>query len=338
MSIPRRAALKGVVIAPLALGLVACGSISTGSRLLSPTAEATLVPSLAPVAVEPAATITVNAGAGLVLPGDDGTLYVATGTGIYGIDPTTNEASQVVDGLTAPYGFNVGFGSAWISRSDETRGWIERYNLTTGALLASIEVGRMPLETLTAFGSVWVPNHHSGSVSRIDPETNAVVATIEIPASDPYALAADEEMVWSTSPNGGFVSGIDPESNTVEIEARASACGVTALAGRVWAAACESQLTMIFSAADGGQLGRIRAGLPISDGERYWATLTPMTGPVSNDVPSLVLIAIDPETLSLGRAVETELASPGALVVAFGSLWVTSGDAVFRYALDVLPA
>jgi hypothetical protein len=177
-------------------------------------------------------------------------------------------------------------------------------------------------------------------VSRIDPETNTVVATFEVMDGhgDPYGLAADERMLWSTSPNGGAISGIDPATNSAVLDIRASACGVAALAERVWAAACESRLVIAFPSTGGGEVGRMQAGLPLSDGEHFWVTLMPMAGPVSQDVESLVVSAFDLETLALDAAVDTGIAQPNALSVAFGSLWITSGDEVHRFSLDDLPA
>lgn len=332
---PQKAAAAWAML--VALGLTGCGSVPVVAGPPAGTHEATAT--AAPATIQPTASVRLAAGAGLMLPGEDGALYVATETGIYRVDPRTNEAARVVDGLAAPYGFNIGFQSAWISRADDKHGWIERYDLRDGALVAEIEVGRMPLETITAFGSVWAPNHHSSSVSRIDPNTNTVVATIEVMAGrgDPYGLAADGRMLWSTSPNGGAVSGIDPATNSAVHEIPASACGVAALAGRVWAAACESPLVIAFPSTGGAEVGRIRAGLPLTDGEHFWTTQVPMAGPISGDVGSLVVSAFDPDTLRLGTAVDTGVAEPSALVVAVGSLWVTSGDEVHRFSLDDLP-
>jgi YVTN family beta-propeller protein len=44
-------------------------------------------------------------------------------------------------------------------------------------------------------GAVWVANSGDGTVSRIDPETNAVVATITI-GGTPVGIAFGGETVW----------------------------------------------------------------------------------------------------------------------------------------------
>jgi YVTN family beta-propeller protein len=47
----------------------------------------------------------------------------------------------------------------------------------------------------TGFGSVWVTNYDDGTVSRVDPATNEVVATIEV-GRHPDHIAAGEGGVW----------------------------------------------------------------------------------------------------------------------------------------------
>ena len=46
-------------------------------------------------------------------------------------------------------------------------------------------------------GAVWVVNGSDHAISRIDPETNQVVATIEL-ENEPVRIAADEGAVWVT--------------------------------------------------------------------------------------------------------------------------------------------
>ena len=47
----------------------------------------------------------------------------------------------------------------------------------------------------TGAGSVWVTNYCDGSLSRVDPATNAVVATTEI-GHQPKWLAVGDGRVW----------------------------------------------------------------------------------------------------------------------------------------------
>ena len=44
-------------------------------------------------------------------------------------------------------------------------------------------------------GAVWVANASDGTVSRIDPETNEVVKTIEV-GNAPAGIAVSDGLVW----------------------------------------------------------------------------------------------------------------------------------------------
>jgi YVTN family beta-propeller protein len=61
---------------------------------------------------------------------------------------------------------------------------------------------------------VWVSNFGSATITRIDPATNDVIATID-GGFGPEAVAFNDEFVWVANGRDGTVSKIDPESNTV---------------------------------------------------------------------------------------------------------------------------
>ena len=65
-------------------------------------------------------------------------------------------------------------------------------------VLASIRVGSDPEAIAAGAGSVWVANHFGRSVSRIDPGTDAVVATIPLDFL-PLRVAAASGAVWAAS-------------------------------------------------------------------------------------------------------------------------------------------
>jgi YVTN family beta-propeller protein len=326
----------------LTLVLAACGAgggrtsqlPATPMLSVSPDSSVQATASVAPELLEPTDRIDVGDGASLILFHGEHA-WVAVESGVVRIDPDTDEAVEVIGGLTPPYGFNVGFGSAWISRADEEipRGWIERYDLESGELLASIDVGLMPLETITAFDSIWVPNHHSSSVSRIDPTTNEVIATIEVEGGhgDPYGLAADSRRLWTSSPNGGHISGIDPATNEVVEEVAAWGCGIVAAAGRVWwHSSCKHWRVRAFDAAEPSaieEFGSPPAGMPVTDGQRVWAVA------FSEEGGHLLLTPMDPETLAFGMTIDTGVAEPEGWAVGFGTLWVSKGNEIIRFDL-----
>ncbi len=87
---------------------------------------------------------------------------------------------------------------------------------------AAIQVGILPQLVVVGEGAVWVPNVGSGTLSRIDPETNEVVAVIPIGEADlearrgvPSRAAVGNGFVWAANNNKNSVVQIDPETNEV---------------------------------------------------------------------------------------------------------------------------
>ena len=89
---------------------------------------------------------------------------------------------------------------------------------TAGAVVASIPVGADPGFVVVAEGSVWVKNLGAqpvATVSRIDPTTNTVTATIPVGAGAFGYLAAGDGSVWATNNDANTVSRIDARTNAV---------------------------------------------------------------------------------------------------------------------------
>ena len=78
----------------------------------------------------------------------------------------------------------------------------------------TISVGQEPVGIASTGDAVWVANSGDGTVSRIDPETNEVVATIEVGGA-PEEVAAHEFSVWVYDAESRKVVEIDPSSNEV---------------------------------------------------------------------------------------------------------------------------
>ena len=85
----------------------------------------------------------------------------------------------------------------------------------SGTLIRTIRVGRAPRFIAAGEGAVWSLGQGDGDVTRIDPATGRVVATIpvEVPG-DGGCIAAGVGGVWVTMPDNPF-SKIDPGSNAV---------------------------------------------------------------------------------------------------------------------------
>src|SRR5204863_7276310 len=95
-------------------------------------------------------------------------------------------------------GLAVGFESLWVPRcGDHT---ISRIDLKTGATTATLRTGVAGSEGSIVKGaeSVWVMTDEKGTLARIDPAANAIVAEIYVP-SESYGIAFGEGAVWVTS-------------------------------------------------------------------------------------------------------------------------------------------
>jgi peptide/nickel transport system substrate-binding protein len=115
----------------------------------------------------------------------------------------------------------------------------------------------------TAAGSIWVANNLAGTVSRIDPSSLKVLATVAVGAS-PSALAAADGSVWVGSESSDSVSRIDPRRDVVSgrVVVGGPATSLTAVSGRVWVAV-------------NGDLGTHRGGTLSILGTQRFASIDP---------------------------------------------------------------
>lgn len=114
------------------------------------------------------------------------------------------------------------------------------------ALIIDLGAGSAPMDAAYAFGSIWVANHHSDDVVRLDPSTGEQVARIDIGKhSGPGWFAVTDDAVWVTRQNSQGMARIDPVTNRVVAEqiGDLAPCDAPASAmGAVWYDACDDGL------------------------------------------------------------------------------------------------
>jgi DNA-binding beta-propeller fold protein YncE len=153
------------------------------------------------------------------------------------------------------YALAAGFGSVWAANYED--GTLTRVDARTGRVVASIAgVGRAAEGVAVGFGAVWVSSigpwrkgrggvmvpAGAGTVTRIDPRRNAVVARIRV-GRGAAAIATGEGSVWVLTSRGirpdDTVSRIDPDTNRVtrSIRVPREATAVAAGAGSAWVVA-----------------------------------------------------------------------------------------------------
>jgi streptogramin lyase len=162
-------------------------------------------------------------------------------------------------------------------------------------IAATIEVAAAPVNPSFGFGSVWVPNHHAALVTRIDPETNEVLAEIpvgELPGGN--GLEAFGSM-WFPNYGESTVSRVDPATNTATSidTGNGLTCGDPVEAGGlVWVGNCDA---LVLTGIDPETSTVARTleveGFPFGNGKQLWvdqavdlAQIDPRTGQVLTTV------------------------------------------------------
>jgi YVTN family beta-propeller protein len=125
-----------------------------------------------------------------------------------------------------------------ISSTTSTAPVPEETTVETAAVDAEIPVGSSPGAIVVGGGSVWVKNHLEETVSRIDPRTNKVVATIPLGRGQFGYLTYGAGALWATNNDANTVSRIDPGTNRVvaTIRVGSNPQGIAVSADGVWVA------------------------------------------------------------------------------------------------------
>jgi YVTN family beta-propeller protein len=226
----------------------------------------------------------------------------------------------------------VGAGRVWLAGPPVEDGQVhnEVVWLDPGQGTGAIRVGRSPIAIAATEDAVWVANQGDGTVSRIDPSTDAVVATIPVDAS-PVGISAGAGGVWVAS--GGdrapTVSRIDPTSNTVvaTIPLSAAPSSIAAGDGGVWVVSSHDREVLLIDPAT----------------DRVAGTVTTFIDP-----PESVAVAPDAIWVAGGRYVSrldpyslrlVELVAVGgdatAVAVGAGSVWAI--DVAAEQLVEIRP-
>jgi YVTN family beta-propeller protein len=114
------------------------------------------------------------------------------------VDPTTSRKLREVTVGRRPTALAVGSGAVWVANfDDDTVTRIAISGRGQAPTLTHIPVGDGPVDVAVGEDAVWVANSLGRSVSRIDPTTGDVVATIEV-GNEPERVAAGEGAAWMT--------------------------------------------------------------------------------------------------------------------------------------------
>lgn len=230
----------------------------------------------------------------------------------------TNKVGLMVDVQRPCSGLAYGFESIWIPSCGAHS--VIRVDPVTGKKLAEIAGDPANSEggITVGAGSVWMVTKPS-SLVRIDPETNAISATIPLPSGSENPLFSDG-FVWISSFEHDQLLKVDPPSGTIvaTIPVGPKPRFLTAGSGSIWTLNQGDGTISRVDVNTGKVVSTILCGIPGSGGEitfgagSVWATMF--------DFP---ITQVDPKT----NKVVKQWGGPGGDGIRFGfeSIWLSNG-------------
>jgi streptogramin lyase len=116
------------------------------------------------------------------------------------INPRTNRVIKKIRIGFSTYGVAFGAGSVWVT--SETDGTVRRVSPKKNRVTAKIQVGTTPNGVVYAFGSLWVADLGRGTLVRINVKTNRVTKRINIAKADWITRSPDA--LWISSETGNI--------------------------------------------------------------------------------------------------------------------------------------
>ncbi len=198
-------------------------------------------------------------------------------------------------------------------------------DLPSGAtIVASIPVST-PRDVTAGFGSIWVANGPSRTVTRIDPTTDTVTAVIAVP--DPASvLAVGAGSVWVSSFPGNSIARIDPTTNAVLAKISSGGLGpigITFFDGFVWVANHHGNPTGSIAKIDPATM-QIVDLIPVGAAqfEAGPSLVAAGAGSLWVGVPNLTaVVRVDPAVDSIAATIPVKGAC-GAIVATDTAVWV----------------
>ena len=305
-------------------------------------AEATVdivVPFDEPTALTPdqiVATVAVGSDPSRVALGEGAAWVTNESAGtVSRIDLDTNQVVATVPVGNLPRHVAVGYGAVWVGNLGD--GTVSRIDPSTNRVSATIPLDpatqpfvAQPLGVAAGVGAIWVTSGvvgaDCGTVFRIDPATNQIVASIAVERW-PGQVVALEDAVWVTHTVPHILSRIDPQTNQVSatLSLECPTMGLAADATGVWAACVSVPVLFRIDPLTNQTTARIAVGYH-SEGVALGPNAIWVTSAAEN-----TLTLINPET-NLAARVYSVGRGPQGVAVSQDEAWVVMGgeDAVWR--------
>lgn len=227
--------------------------------------------------------------------------------------------------MTHPCGaMTINDGSLWVADCDEKT--LNRIDIKTATRIAVIPTGLASpdgeMNVVSGAASVWVASDKSGLVSRIDPATNTVIASIKVEPGSCY-LAFGENALWVVSAGSQTIQKVDPASNqAIKTTKIGKQPGFLAAGeGSVWVQEQGDGTVARIDSATGDVSGRVKIEETLKYGDidtgggRIWLRTT----------ANQTLVVIDPASLKVIARIGKASGS-GAVRYTPTGVWTTAHD------------
>ena len=131
------------------------------------------------------------------------------------MDPKSSAFVTVPVGTAPCSGLAVGFGSLWVPNCGDAT--VTRVGLQDAKVQATFPLTIADSEGGVAVGagSFWMLTDTRGTLARVDPDSNKVVAEIYVPPGS-FAVAFGEGAIWVTSTERNLVTRVNQYTNAIE--------------------------------------------------------------------------------------------------------------------------
>jgi virginiamycin B lyase len=271
----------------------------------------------------------------LMVPGKPGWIFFsdwvfAPGTKtLERIDPKTNKLDEPVTGLDKPCGgMTSAFGSLWVPSC--TAKALERIDPKTMKITASVAIGVANTEGTVAESpdSIWMLVDDKTTLTRIDPEQNAVVAEIRLPPGC-RSLTFGESALWLACPAENKVIRINPATNLVEqrIEVSNEPESIVTGINSVWVYCRKESKVDRIDPKTNKVSKSIELKVPGADANMAFGE-----GSIWVSMPGFPLSRIDPATETVAQQFYGE--GGGSVLTGAGAVWLANRDAGSVWRID----
>ncbi len=254
--------------------------------------------------------------------------YPNAADGVEKIDGKTGKSAAVLPKVAKPCaGMASGFGSLWVASCAE--GSLIRFDTKTLKETARFATGTgtAPRAIAASTDSIWLLTDDKTTLSRIDPDQNAVVGELRVPAGC-RSLVFGETALWLACPAENKVLRMDPATNLVTnlIEVSSGPQALAVGEGSIWVLCRKEGKVDRIDPKTNKVTKSIELGVPGAEGAiavgegSVWVTMTGF--PITRISPTAEKEAVVQQFVGKGGgAITTSPAAVWLSNVAEGTVW-----------------